>query len=71
MYRTIQKIAKILIMSGVFALPGKKELRSQKLSETNNRTIVIDVTEIEIEKPKKTQKKSYSVKKKRHTKKLK
>lgn len=66
--RTIQKIEKILISSGVFKLPGKKALKSQDITD-DDEEIVIDVTEIEIERPQKNQKESYSGKKKKHTKK--
>lgn len=55
--RTIHNIEKILVKSGCFSLPGKKALNPQALSETSPLTIVIDVTETEIERPKKKQKK--------------
>ena len=49
-YRTIKKIENSLIQEKDFKLPGKKEL----LKENNNlTTVVIDVTESPIEKPKK------------------
>lgn len=49
-YRTITKIEKILIKAEEFRLPGKKELLK---SNKNLKTIVIDVTETPIERPKK------------------
>ena len=49
-YRTITKIEKILIKAKEFRLPEKKEvLKSNK----NLNTIVVDVTETPIERPKK------------------
>ena len=49
-YRTITKIEKILIKAKEFRLPEKKEvLKSNK----NLNTIVVDVTETSIERPKK------------------
>lgn len=49
-YRTITKIEKILIKAKEFRLPGKKEIL-----KSNNKvnTIVVDVTETPIERPKK------------------
>ena len=52
-YRIIRRVEDILIESGLFALPGKKELMS---ASTQLETIVVDVTEHEIERPKKTEK---------------
>ena len=49
-YRTIKKIENILLREKDFSLPGKKEL----FQENNNlKTVVIDVTESPIERPKK------------------
>ena len=62
--RIIRKIEKILSQSRVFTLPGKKCLQE---SNTSIDAIVIDVTESPIERPKKTQKRFFSGKKKRHT----
>ena len=63
--RTIEKIESILVQSKEFKLPGKKAL--SQADENGiipiNQT-VIDVTETQIERPKKKQKKSYSGKKK-------
>lgn len=51
-YRTIKKIENILIREKDFRLPGKKEL----FKENNNlTTVVVDVTESPIERPKKNQ----------------
>jgi hypothetical protein len=62
--RITQKIENILIRSGVFSLPGKKELRQK---ETEKRVVAMDVTESAIEKPKESQKNYYSGKQKEHT----
>jgi hypothetical protein len=51
-YRTVKRIEDILIKSGCFNLPGKKKLISN--AEGIN-TIVIDVSEHEVERPKKTE----------------
>ena len=60
-YRTIKKIENILIREKDFRLPGKKEL----FKENNNlTTVVIDVTESPIERPKKN-KTSFTVVRKR------
>lgn len=67
--RTIQKIEKILVESKSLALPGKKVLKSADFFEEAEITVVIDVTETEIERPQRKQKKNYSGKKKKHTKK--
>jgi hypothetical protein len=62
--RIIQKVENILIRSRVFSLPGKKELRQK---ETEERVVVMDVTESPIEKPKESQKSFYSGKQGEHT----
>ena len=62
--RITQKIENILIRSGVFSLPGKKELRQK---ETEEKVVAMDVTESPIEKPKESQKSFYSGKQKEHT----
>lgn len=49
-YRIIRRVEDILIKSGLFALPGKKVLIEP---DTQIETIVIDVTEHEVERPKK------------------
>ena len=48
--RIIQKVEKLLMQSGKFHLPGKKQLH-QNAYEWN--VIVVDVTETPIERPKK------------------
>ena len=63
-YRTVTKIEKILIKAEKFRLPGKKELLK---SNKNLKTIVIDVTETPIERPKKNKSITERGKKKRHT----
>ena len=50
-FRIIQKTENILIKSGIFKFPGKKKLID---SDRSLKTIVIDVTESPIERPKKT-----------------
>ena len=60
-YRTIKKIENILIREKKFRLPGQKEL----FKENNNlTTVVIDVTESPIERPKKN-KNNFTVVRKR------
>ena len=51
--RIIQKVETILSQSRAFALPGKKQLVS---NDSAIETVVIDVTETPIERPKKTEK---------------
>jgi hypothetical protein len=46
--KTIKKIEDILIKSGKFRLPGKNELLKPELK---NETLILDATEISIEKP--------------------
>jgi Trm5-related predicted tRNA methylase len=52
-YRTVTKIEKILINSGLFNLLGKKELSSPVNYEE---IVAVDVSEHEIERPKKNKK---------------
>lgn len=49
-YRIIRRVEDILVRSGLFALPGKKVLVE---AESEIETIVIDVTEHEVERPQK------------------
>lgn len=63
-YRLIKKIENILIKSGKFNLPGKKELRK---FDAENNLVVLDVMESSLEKPKQNQKSFFSGKKKEHT----
>jgi len=49
--RLIQKVEKLLMDSGKFRLPGKKQLYQQVCSWS---VLVVDVTESPIERPKKT-----------------
>jgi hypothetical protein len=51
-YRIIRRVEEILIKSGLFAIPGKKVLIEP---DSPIETIVIDVTEHEVERPKKTE----------------
>lgn len=62
--RTVQRVETSLIRSGKFRLPGKKLLLT---NPDPPKTIVVDVTESPIERPKRYQKRFYSGKKKRHT----
>jgi len=62
--RIVHRVEKVLMNSGRFRLPGKKQL--MKGFGTPN-VILIDVTETPIERPKKGQKQYYSGKKKQHT----
>jgi hypothetical protein len=54
----------LLMRSGKFCLPGKKQLYANAY---NWNVLVVDVTESPIERPKKKQRDYYSGKKKRHT----
>ncbi|MCZ8099836.1 MAG: IS5 family transposase [Burkholderiales bacterium] len=62
--RIIKKVEDILIKSGLFNLPGKKTLVRESISVER---VGVDVTEHEIERPKKKQKRYYSGKQKCHT----
>lgn len=62
--RITQKIENILIRSGVFSLPGKKQLYQK---QTEEKVVAMDVTESPIERPLKNQKDYYSGKQKEHT----
>ncbi|PSO53356.1 MAG: IS5/IS1182 family transposase, partial [Cyanobacteria bacterium QH_10_48_56] len=48
--RTIRQVEDLLIHSGVFTLPGKKQLQA---SEHQIEVVMVDVTETPIERPKK------------------
>lgn len=61
--RNIRKVENILIKSGIFNVGGKKKLKELDSSEL----VVVDVTEHEIERPQKKQKRYYSGKQKCHT----
>ena len=63
-YRIVIRTEKALINSGLFKLPGKKNLYQ---SQNEIETVAVDVSEHEIERPKKKQKKYYSGKQKYHT----
>ncbi|BAZ70221.1 transposase IS5 family protein [Fischerella sp. NIES-4106] len=62
--RIVRKVENILIKSGAFRLPGKREL-NQRAYEW--KVLVVDVTETPVERPKKKQRRYYSGKKKLHT----
>jgi hypothetical protein len=64
-YRIVIRTEKILIKSGLFNLPGKKILN--RIQNEEIETVVVDVSEHEIERPQKKQKKYYSGKQKYHT----
>lgn len=49
--RTIEKVEALLVKSGRFRLPGKRQLQQ---AETSWEVVVIDVSEVPIERPKKT-----------------
>src|SRR4028119_1176545 len=63
-YRIVIRTEKALINSGLFNLPGKKNLYP---SQNEIETVAVDVSEHEIERPQKKQKKYYSGKQKYHT----
>lgn len=65
--RIVQSVEKTLMDSGKFRLAGKKSLYTQADSPE---TILMDVTETPIERPKRRQSSFYSGKKKKHTLKL-
>lgn len=58
------KVETLLMRSGKFRLPGKKQLYANAYTWN---VLVVDVTESPIERPKKKQRGYYSGKKKRHT----
>ena len=60
---SIQGVEEVLAKSKEFALPSKREL----VNENAPFVVLMDVTECEIQKPKKKQKKYYSGNKKKHT----
>lgn len=62
--RIVHKIENILIKSRQFRLPGKKELWQ---SSSDEKLVVMDVMESQIERPKKRQKQFYSGKQREHT----
>jgi DDE superfamily endonuclease/Helix-turn-helix of DDE superfamily endonuclease len=62
--RIVRKVEDILIKSGKFRLPGKRQLYQPGWE---SKAMVVDVGEIEIERPKKKQKRYYSGKQKCHT----
>lgn len=63
-YRIVRKVETALVRSGVFTLPGKRQLHDR---EKVVKAIIIDATETPIERPKRGQKRFYSGKKRRHT----
>lgn len=63
-YRIVIRTEKALINSGLFNLPGKKILYQ---SQNEIETVAVDVSEHEIERPQKKQKKYYSGQQKYHT----
>lgn len=62
--RLIGKVETLLMNSGKFRLPGRKQLYQNAYTWE---VLVVDVTESPIERPKKKQRAYYSGKKKRHT----
>jgi hypothetical protein len=60
--RISRKIENIIVKSGLFALPKKKELLQEELEE-----LLVDATEVKVSRPSKKQKRKYSGKKKMHT----
>ncbi len=49
--RTIDKVETVLVQSGQFRLPGKRQLQQ---AESEWEVVVVDVTEVAIERPKKS-----------------
>lgn len=62
-FRNIKWVEEILVKSGEFNLPNKREVTEDK----NLKTVIIDATEMPIERPVKSQKEWYSGKKGTHT----
>ena len=62
--RIVHRVETTLVSSGKFRLGGKKSLLT---SSQKPKTVVMDVTESQIERPKHGQKRFYSGKQKRHT----
>lgn len=62
--RIVHRVESVLVSSGRFRLQGKKSLLTQ---EQKPKTVVMDVTESPIERPKSGQKRFYSGKQRRHT----
>jgi hypothetical protein len=65
-YRIVIRTEKALINSGLFNLPSKKKISNYQ-SPNEIETVAVDVSEHEIERPQKKQKKYYSGKQKYHT----
>ncbi|WP_407540965.1 IS5 family transposase [Deinococcus radiomollis] len=65
--RTVVRVEEALLKSGRFSLSGKKTLKE---ADTVFTVVVVDVSEVPCERPKKKQRAWYSGKKKRHTMKL-
>lgn len=51
-YRCIKRVEELLLRSGEFSLPGRKALQDE--AAMNEKVIVVDATETEVERPKKT-----------------
>lgn len=62
--RTIEKVETLLVKSGQFRLPGKRQLQQ---AESSWEVVAIDVTEVPIERPKKNSEPSTVAFPKRHT----
>ncbi len=62
-YRCIKRVEELLIRSGKFSLPGRKVLQA---SDTHFDIVLVDATEVKIERPKKKQRAYYSGKKRQH-----
>lgn len=62
--RIIRKVKTAPLCSGVFQLPGKKQLLDPEFAAN---LVLIDATKTPVERPKQGQKRFYSGKKKRHT----
>jgi hypothetical protein len=62
-FRNIKWVEDTLIKSGMFNLPNKRAIAEDK----KHQTVIVDATEIPIERPINSQKKWYSGKKKMHT----
>ena len=50
-YRCIKRVEELLLRSGEFSLPGRKALQDE--AAMNEKVIVVDATETEVERPKK------------------
>jgi len=66
--KTIKWVEEALIKSGLFSLPGKRKLalsyvKAQNMTDVKTKMIVVDTTEVPIQRPSRKQRQYYSGKK--------